>query len=168
MIPVVCAEDEFPSGPQRSGRVPDDFRRHAQVADYRIEGVASELVVRGLLHVSPDELGVANVPDARVCTRVHQFHPVEVHADDSSAGRRSDERQPPFSCADIQHVPSPEIFMAELVQEHGPQFVLVLRRVPPVHRAVRTDDLRQAILVRPHRGNEIRAHRCAVPKATRL
>src|SRR3989475_1159590 len=77
VVPVMAAEDECPSRTQGPGRMPDDFRRHAEVADHRIDRVAGKFMVGRLVHVAEDELDVRNMPDASVRACMHELRAVE-------------------------------------------------------------------------------------------
>src|SRR5207249_2605631 len=104
--------------------------------------VAGKFMVGRLVDVAEDELDVRDIPDARVRASVHQLRAVEIHADDVSAGRRGDEREPPFAGADIQDELSAKVLMPELVQEQRTERGGLLRRLPPWKRATHAHDVR--------------------------
>src|SRR3989441_398145 len=168
VVPVMAAEDERPSRTEGPGRMPDDLRRHAEVADDRIDWVAREFMVRRLVDVAEDELDMRNIPDARVRARMHELRAVEVHADHASAGRGGDECEPPFAGADVQDELSAKVLMPELIQEQRTERVGLLRRLPPWKRAAHAHDVRHGVLAPSQRMHGIRGHRCRAGKATRL
>src|SRR3989454_8321147 len=168
VVPVMAAEDERPSRTEGTGRMPDDLRRHAEVADDRIDWVAGEFMVGRLVDVAEDEFDVRNIPDARICPSMHEFRAVEVHTDDASAGRRSDEGEPPFARADVQDELSAKVLMPELIQKQRTERVGLLRRLPPWKRAAHAHDVRHDVLAPSQRMRGIRGHRCGAGKATRL
>src|SRR6058998_164769 len=168
VVPVMAAENEFPSRTQGPGRMPDDFRRHAEVADDRIDRVAGEFMVGRLIDVAEDELDVRNIPNARVRPSVHQLRAVEVHTDHASASRRGDECEPSFAGPDVEDELSAKVLMPELVQEQRTERVGLLRRLPPWKRATHAHDVRHDVLAPSQRMRGIRGHRCGARKATRL
>src|SRR3989454_982496 len=168
VVPVMAAEDERPSRTEGTRRMPDDLRRHAEVADDRIDWVAGEFMVGRLVDVAEDEFDVRNIPDARICPSMHEFRAVEVHTDDASAGRRSDESEPPFARADIQDELSAKVLMPELIHKRRTERVGLLRRLPPWKRAAHAHDVRHDVLAPSQRMRGIRGHRCGAGKATRL
>src|SRR5438132_5465198 len=168
VVPVMATEDERPSRTQGPGRMPDDLRRHAEVADDRIDRVAGEFMVGRLVDVAEDELDVGNIPNARICPSMHEFRAVEVHTDDASAGRRSDESEPPFARADIQDELSAKVLMPELIHKRRTERVGLLRRLPPWKRAAHAHDVRHDLLAPSQRARGIRGTRCGAGKATRL
>src|SRR2546426_4147221 len=168
VVPVMAAEDERPSGAEGPRRVPHDFRRHAQVADDRVDRIPGEFMVRGLVDIAEDELDVPDVADARVRAGVHQLRAVEVHPDDPRAGVCSDEREPPLSRADIQHDLSAKVLVPKLFHQHRTEGVGLFRRLPPRQRAARAHDVRHDVLAVSPGMRGIRGHPCAKGKATRL
>src|SRR5216117_4447675 len=101
MVAVVGAENEGPSRPQGSRRMPHDLRGHAQIADHGVDRVAREFVVGRLLGIAEDEFDVPKVPDPGVRSRVHELHAVEVHADDVAPQVRHDECEPALPRAEV-------------------------------------------------------------------
>src|SRR5881397_2101685 len=146
MVPVMAAEDERSSRAEGPRRVPHDFRRHAQVADDRVDWISGEFMVRRLVDIAEDELDVPDVADARVRPGVHQLRAVEVHPDDPRAGVCRGEREPPLSRADIQHDLSAKVLVPKLFHQHRTEGVGLFRRLPPRQRAALAHDVRHDVL----------------------
>src|SRR5437879_11855213 len=81
VVAVMATENEGPTGPQAAGRVRNDLRGHAEVADDHVDRIAGELVVRRLLDVAPYELGPADLSNPRVGAGVSEQLSVPVHDD---------------------------------------------------------------------------------------
>jgi hypothetical protein len=73
---------------------------------------------------------------------VHQLHTIQVHTDDPSSGGRRDKRESSLPRAEVQHPTTAKILVSELVEEHRPERVRILRRVSPSESATHTDKVR--------------------------
>src|SRR3989454_3874686 len=142
----MATENEGPTGPEGAGRVRNDLRGHAEVADDHVDRIAGELVVRRLLDVAPYELGPADISNPRVGAGVSEPISVQVHADHSRPETSGFESESALPRPKVEHEFPAKIFAAELVKEHRTQRVHFRSRLSPREGAAQADDIRPTLL----------------------
>src|SRR3989454_5420824 len=167
VVAVMATENEGPTGPEAAGRVRNDLRGHAEVADDHVDRITGELVVRRLLDVAPYELGPADISNPRVGAGVSEPISVQVHADDSRAETSGFESESALPRSEVEHEFPAKIFAAELVKEHRTQLVDFRGRLSPREGAAQADDIRHAVLAASSGGRDKRPP-VQPGKATRL
>src|SRR2546427_3086140 len=154
VVAVMATENEGPTGPEGAGRVRNDLRGHAEVADDHVDRITGELVVRRLLDVAPYELGPADISNPRVGAGMSEPISVQVHADHSRAETSGFESESALPRSEVEHEFPAQIFAAELVKEHRTQGVDFRGRLSPREGAAQADDIRHTVLAASSGGRD--------------